>query len=404
VEPIEAVATLMSPEGRVDPYPLYRVLHEGGPILDTGANGFVVSSYCVTDAVLRDPHLVVVDGSMMDEAWPDWRDHRAVASIATSMLRSNPPDHTRMRRLAAGAFTARRVAGMRDVVARQAAALLDGMCDRGAAGDPVDVMGAFAYPLPIGVICALLGVPSHDHAWFRLRAGDLTAVLEPDVSDAELAVADRGTRDLEAYLTGLVAERREAPADDLTSALVRASDAHRDRLSGDELLANLLLLLVAGFETTTNLIGNGLVTLLEHPREAAGLRADPGLAPAYVEELLRYDSPVQLTSRLALRPTALPDLDLPTGWLMLLLGAANRDPARFREPDRFDPWRADGGPISFGAGAHYCLGAPLARLEAQIAIPLLLRDLPGLALAGEPERRDRLTLRGYARLPVTATP
>jgi cytochrome P450 len=186
---------------------------------------------------------------------------------------------------------------------------------------------------------------------------------------------------------------------------VRASDADRDRLSGDELLANLLLLLVAGFETTTNLIGNGLVTLLEHPREAAGLRADPGLAPAYVEELLRYDSPVQLTSRLALRPTALPDLDLPTGgWLMLLLGAANRDPARFREPDRFDPWRADGGPISFGAGAHYCLGAPLARLEAQIAIPLLLRDLPGLALAGEPERRDRLTLRGYARLPVTATP
>jgi cytochrome P450 len=210
VDPIEAVATLMSPEGRVDPYPLYRVLHEAGPILDTGASGVVVSSYSVVDAVLRDPHLVVVDASMMDEVWPDWRAHRAVASIATSMLRSNPPDHTRMRRLAAGAFTARRVAGLRDVVARQAAALLDGMCDRGAAGDPVDVMGAFAYPLPIGVICALLGVPSHDHAWFRLRAGDLTAVLEPDVSDAELAVADRGTRDLEAYLTGLVAERREA--------------------------------------------------------------------------------------------------------------------------------------------------------------------------------------------------
>ncbi|HEY6594141.1 MAG TPA: cytochrome P450 [Asanoa sp.] len=402
MESIEAVAALMSPEGRVDPYPLYRVLHAGGPALDTGTSGYVVTSYAAIDAVLRDPYVLVADASTMDRAWPDWRDHRSVASIATSMLRTNAPDHTRMRRLASGAFTARRVAGLRDTVEAQAAALVADMRGRLAAGETVDVMDAFAYPLPIGVICALLGVPPGDHAWFRQRAGDLTAVLEPDIDVAELDTADRGTREMEAYLEDLVARRRRTSADDLTTALVRASDADPDQLSGDELLANLLLLLVAGFETTTNLIGNGLVTLMDHPRAAAGL--DPDTAPAYVEEFLRYDSPVQLTSRLVTRPTRVPGLDLPAGaWLMLLLGAANRDPARFGEPDRFDPWRADGGPISFGAGAHYCLGAPLARLEARIALPLL-RDLPGLALAGEPERRDRLTLRGYARLPVTTTP
>ena len=389
MEPTTAFAALMSPDGRVDPYPLYRAIHGGGPVTAIGEGAYAVAGYAATDAILRDQRARVVDASMMDGVWPDWRDNRAVATIAASMLRANPPDHTRMRRLAAGAFTARRVAAMTDVVTAQAAALVDRMRD---ADGPVDFMEAFAFPLPIGVICALLGVPASDHGWFRQRSADLTAVLEPQIDLDELAAAHRGAAEIEGYLRDLVAHRRRAPADDLTSALIGPLD-------GDELIANLLLLLVAGFETTTNLLGNGLVTLLAHPGLVAALPDQP---EAYVEELLRYDSPVQLTSRVLLGDVALPGGGtLPAGgWLMLLLGAANRDPARFHEPDRFDPWRADGGPISFGAGPHYCLGAPLARLEARVAFPLLLRALPGLALAGPPERRDRLTLRGYASLPV----
>ncbi len=174
-----------------------------------------------------------------------------------------------------------------------------------------------------------------------------------------------------------------------------------DRLSGDELLANLIVLLVAGFETTTNLLGNGLVALLEHPRAAAALAEHPEFAPGYVDELLRYDSPVQLTSRMSTAPARYGDVDLPPeSWVIVMLGAANRDPRRYPEPARFDPWRPQVHPLSFGAGPHYCLGAALARLEAQVAFPLLLRRLPGLAVAGRPERRVRLTLRGHATLPV----
>jgi cytochrome P450 len=183
---------------------------------------------------------------------------------------------------------------------------------------------------------------------------------------------------------------------------VQVHDADGGRLSGDELLANLVVLLVAGFETTTNLLGNGLVVLLEHARAADALRGHPEFAADYVDELLRYDSPVQLTSRMSTAPADHGGLHLPAGsWLLVLLGAANRDPRRYPEPARFDPWRPQIHPLSFGAGPHYCLGAGLARLEAQVAFPLLLRRLPGLALAGEPERRVRLTLRGYATLPVT---
>ena len=171
--------------------------------------------------------------------------------------------------------------------------------------------------------------------------------------------------------------------------------------SGDELLANLIVLLVAGFETTTNLLGNGLVALLDHPDAAAALRERPDLAPAYVDELLRYDSPVQLTSRMSTAPSRYGDVDLPPeSWVIVLLGAANRDPRRYPDPARFDPWRAQIAPLSFGAGPHYCLGAALARLEAQVAFPLLLRRLPGLVVAGRPERQVRLTLRGHATLTV----
>ncbi|MFC3501924.1 cytochrome P450 [Micromonospora krabiensis] len=398
----DALTLLMSPQGRIDPYPTYERLRAHGPVVEAGPVFYVVTGYAEADELLRDPRLGVMDAAIRDGLWPGWRDSPAVTSISRSMLRTNPPDHSRMRRLAAGAFSPRRIAGMRGVVAAQAEELVDAMVERGRRGEPVDFLADFAYPLPVGVICALLGVPPEDRPLFRRWAADLTGVLEPEITPDELAVADRGAAELRGYFTDLVRARRRAPADDLTSALVQVHDADGERLSGDELLANLVVLLVAGFETTTNLLGNGLVVLLEHPRAADALRGHPDLAPAYVEELLRYDSPVQLTTRMTTEPVRCGGLDLPAGsWALLLLGAANRDPRRYPEPARFDPWRAQAHPLSFGAGPHYCLGAGLARLEAQVAFPLLLRRLPELALAGRPRRRTRLTLRGYDTLPVT---
>ncbi|WP_407940426.1 cytochrome P450 [Micromonospora auratinigra] len=391
----------MSPAGRLDPYPTYERLRAYGPVVQAGPVFSVVTGYPEADAILRDARFGVMDDDLRDQFLPGWRESPAVLSISRSMLRTNPPDHSRMRRLAAGAFTPRRIAAMRDVVVAQADELIDGMLARGRDGAAVDFMAEFAYPLPVGVICALLGVPAADRPLFRRWATDLTGVLEPEITPEELAVADRGATELRGYFTELVAARRRAPADDLTTALVQAHDGG-ERLSGDELLANLIVLLVAGFETTTNLLGNGLVVLLAHPREAAHLAGHPEFAAGYVDELLRYDSPVQLTSRMSTEPARYGGVDMPAGtWLIVMLGAANRDPRRYPEPQRFDPWRPQIHPLSFGAGPHYCLGAGLARLEAQVAFPLLLRRLPGLALAGAPERRVRLTLRGYATLPVT---
>ncbi|SCL25205.1 Cytochrome P450 [Micromonospora rhizosphaerae] len=402
MDPADALALLLSPPGRVNPYPTYERLRAHGPVVQAGPMLYLVTGYAEADEILRDPRFGVLDDELRDQFLPGWRESPAVASISRSMLRTNPPDHSRMRRLAAGAFTPRRIAAMRDVVAAQADELIDGMLERGRDGAPVDFMAEFAYPLPVGVICALLGVPAADRPLFRRWATDLTGVLEPEITPAELAVADRGADELRDYFAELVEARRRVPADDLTTALVQVHDADGERLSGDELLANLVILLVAGFETTTNLLGNGLVVLLDHPREADALRGHPEFAPGYVDELLRYDSPVQLTTRMSTAPAAYGGVDLPAGsWLILLLGAANRDPRRYPEPERFDPWRPQIHPLSFGAGPHYCLGAGLARLEAHVAVPLLLRRLPGLALAGEPERRVRLTLRGYATLPLT---
>ncbi|PZG20211.1 cytochrome P450 [Micromonospora craterilacus] len=397
----EALAVLMSPQGRVDPYPVYERLRGHGPVVQAGPNMYVVTGYAEADELLRDARVQVLDDHLRDDLLPAWRDSPAVSSIARSMLRTNPPDHSRMRRLAAGAFTPRRIAAMRDVVTAQADELVDMMAAAGRDGTPVDFMAEFAYPLPVGVICALLGVPTADRPLFRRWAADLTGILEPEITPAELAVADAGATELRGYFTELVAARRRRPADDLTTALVQAHDAG-DRLSGEELLANLVILLVAGFETTTNLLGNGLAVLLAHPGAADVLRRHPEHAPAYVDELLRFDSPVQLTTRTSSETVRVGGAELVAGsWILLLLGAANRDPRRYPTPERFDPWRAQLAPLSFGAGPHYCLGAGLARLEAQVAVPLLLRRLPGLAPAGTPRRRSRLTLRGYDSLPVT---
>lgn len=392
----EAVGALFSGQHWLDPYPVYDAIRSHGPVVRVEDRFWVASGYAAVDAILRDPRMLVPD-----KEFAALQGVEAPESFGASMLRSNPPDHIRMRRLAAGAFTPRRVEAMRAAVTEQATTLVRYLAHLAKRGDAFDFVTEFAFPLPIRVICGLLGVPTGDQHWFREQAHALTATLEPVLTDVEADAAARARSRLELYFTDLVAARRARPADDLVTALTQAHDADGTTLTQAELIANLGLLLVAGFETTTNLLSNGLAVLLDRPDLAAALRADPGLAPSFVEEVLRWDSPVQLTTRWCREAVEVAGVRIePYSQVLVLLGAGNRDPARYSQPDTFDPTREPNQPLSFGAGGHYCLGAALARMEAQVAFPLLVRELPRLALVGPPLRRPRLTLRGFIDLPV----
>jgi len=298
------------------------------------------------------------------------------------------------------AFTARRVGGLEPAIAQMADDLLDAMADRGADGSVVEFMHDFAYLLPVTVICELLGIPEADRESFRPIARDLAGVFE--LNDLEsLPAIDSAAIELLAYFTGLAAQRRAHPRDDLLSDLLAVSDADDSRLSDAELMHNLTLLLVAGFQTTTNLLGNGLQIVLQDP-PAGDAVSNASVSPAsFIEEVLRYDSPVQLTSRVGYEAKVGGVAIAAGDSVTTLIGAGNRDPRRFADPDTFDPLRSDGGPLSFGGGAHFCIGAALARLEGTVAFPRLLSRFPALTAAGEPARRDTFLLRGFDTLPVT---
>jgi cytochrome P450 len=381
--------------GREDPYPRYARLREISPLLRAPDGALVVTRYADCSQLTRDVRFGHPDPDMLAFlGFPNWADHPALRQMFTSLLLLNPPDHTRLRRLVSGTFTARRVQALRPAIAAMVDELLDGL------DGPVDFVDAFAFPLPVNVIGELLGVPAPDRAQFQGLVRDWTQVIE--VIDADvLRTADPAAATIREYLTELAARRRREPGDDLLSALVAAEDAG-DQLTADELVTMAALLFAAGFETTTNLLANGLVALLRNPDQLALLRDRPDLASSAVEELLRYDSPVQIVSRLVLAPVEIAGVGIEAGErVVAYLGAGNRDPQRFGEPDRMMLDRRDNAPLSFGGGIHYCLGAPLARLEAQVALPALVSRLPDLALDGAPERRDSLGIRGYTRIPIT---
>lgn len=380
--------------GRADPYPRYARLREISPIVRAEDGALVVTGYGDCATVVRDPRLQHLPADMLAfVGFPDWREHPALRQLFTSMLTLNPPDHTRLRRLVSSAFTPRRVEALRPAIERMVDDLLDGMHGE------VDFVTSFAFPLPVNVIGELLGVPADRRGGFQTLVRDWTQVLEV-ITPEVLTRADPAAAAIRDHLAELVEQRRSHPGDDLLSALVQAQAAD-DRLTDEEILSNAALLFAAGFETTTNLLTNGLVALLGHPAQYAALGRDPELARAAVEELLRFDSPVQLSSRVVTAPVELGGVTVEEGErVVAYLGAGNHDPARFADPGRLRLDRADNAPLSFGGGIHYCLGAPLARLEAQIALPALARRFPSLALVGEGQRRDSLSLKGYTGLTV----
>jgi cytochrome P450 len=387
----------MEPEFVANPYPTYHRLRAEDPVHYSPLGFWVLTRYEDVVASLRDPRFVKEPIA----AYVAARLGSPTPGAGLAMLDRDPPDHTRLRGLVSKAFTPRVVEVLRPRIQQMVDGLLDAVESKGS----MDLVEDFAYPIPVVVICEMLGVPVADRERFKEWGVDiargLDAILLPP--DSEVALRSRAARTaLAEYFRELIAERRRSPRADLLSGLIAVEEAG-DKLNEEELLATCILLLVAGHETTVNLIGNGSLALLRHPAELRRLRDNPGLIASAVEELLRFDGPVQRTARIPSEDVTFGDRTIPKGEMVMpFIGAADRDPAQFPDPDRLDIARADNRHIAFGWGIHFCLGAPLARVEGQIAINTLVRRLPKLALAtDQPEYRRSLTLRGLVTLPVS---
>jgi cytochrome P450 len=388
----------MAPEFVEDPYPTYRRLREEDPVHQSPLGFWVLTRYDDVVSSLKDPRLIkepiaAFVAARFGMAAPP-------TGMGLSMLDRDPPDHTRLRGLVSKAFTPRMIEHLRPHIQQ----IVDGLLDK-VEGEPgMDLIEQFAYPLPVIVICEMLGVPVADHERFKGWGLDIARGLDAILLPPDSPVAQRSMQArhaLAGYFRGLIAERRAAPQDDMLSGLIAAEEAG-DKLTEDELLATCILLLVAGHETTVNLIGNGSLALLRHPDQRKRLQEDPGLITSAVEELLRFDGPVQRTARIPSEDVTFGGRTIGKGEMVMpFIGAADRDPAQFPDPDRLDIGRADNRHIAFGWGIHFCIGAPLARVEGQIAINTLLKRKPKLALAAPPQHRQSLTLRGLTTLPVS---
>jgi cytochrome P450 len=387
------------PVTRADPYPVYRRLREEDPVHRSPLGIWILSRYADIEPRLRDPRFSndVRKASSTPLATMANVDER-LERRSKVMLFVDPPDHTRLRGLVNKAFTPRRVEALRARVRE----LVDEHLDRVEDRSEMDLIADLAYPIPVIVIAEMLGVPPEDREVFHHWSTNLARSLDPLLPADLIEVVERSTDAFTEYFLKLIGERRVAPGGDLVSALVQA-EQEGDRLSEEELVSTCILLLIAGHETTMNLIGNGMLALLRHPDQLEMLRSDPTLVPNAIEELLRYDGTVQMTGRTALDDVEIDGHEIKAGDIcILLLGSANRDPDRFDDPERVNVTRSDIKHLAFGGGAHYCLGAPLARVEAHIALTEMLRRLPrSLRLAtDQPEWRDNIVLRGMKSLPL----
>jgi cytochrome P450 len=398
----DLVPALMLEGGSDDPYPIYDEVRRRGKVVP-GTFAWATGHHDVVTEVLRDNRFSVrFDGD--DTPWYI----RAAVAVShekglfnpvepPSMLAVDPPQHTRYRKLVQKAFTARAVERLRDRVHEITEELLDDLARRPS----VDLAADYAGILPVTVIAEMLGVPTSMRAQFLEWGNEAALTLDIGLPYRDYQRAMHGLRGLNGWFREHFEAVRRNPKDDIISALATLED-EGDRLNDDELMATALLLLGAGFETTVNLIGNGALALVQHPEQLEALQAEPELWPNAVEEVLRFDSPVQSTGRLATEDVELAGVHVPRRTIVVtLLGAANRDPAVFTEPDRFDVRRANAREhLAFSSGVHYCLGANLARLEGEVALRMLFDRFPDLSLAGQPHRRDTRTLWGYDAMPV----
>jgi cytochrome P450 len=393
----------LSPEFIRDPYPHYERLRATDPMHLTPFGSYVASRHAEASLVLRDKRFGkdFVERSTRRYG-PKIMEEPVFRSMSHWMLQQDPPDHARLRGLVVKAFTARRVEDMRPRIQH----IVDETLDRIAPQGHMDLIEDFAFRLPVTIICDMLGIPAEHREVFYASSRNGGRLLDPvPLSPAEIAEANVGHTAAELYFRQLFELRRRNPGDDLTTQLVQAEE-DGSKLSNEELTANIILLFGAGHETTVNLIGNGLLALHRNPDQLALLKANPGLITNAIEEFLRYDSSVQLTGRVTLEDIEdLGGKKIPKGETVLcLLGSANRDPAVYPDrPDRLDITRPNVRPLSFGGGIHFCLGAQLARIEAEVAIATLLRRLPELRLddAENPEWRPTFVLRGLKKLPAS---
>ena len=391
------VEILLGNHGTAGPYDAYRRLRESAPVLRSRSGVLVLSRYADCDAALRDRNLGKVDESLGFRLTdvPEDLARGAMKRFRRTMLFRNPPDHARLRRLVTDVFTNRHVDQLRSSIVRWTDTLLDDASSHGE----IDAIASVALPLPVHVISDLVGVPVADREQAAPLVRALVAPLEPTADAEDVRRAADAENQLAEYFSHLLAEKRTDPQDDLLSRISHAQGD--DTLDRDEAVGSAILLFAAGFETTSNLIGNGLAALLTHREQLSMLHAQPELTPNAIEELLRYDTPVQTNGRTALAPTSIAGVDVEEGDIVLtLLGAANRDPARFSDPETLDITRASCSPLSFGAGIHFCLGAALARAEGGELFPRMLARFPHIELAGDPQWRSGLTFRGLTSLPV----
>jgi cytochrome P450 len=391
----------LSPEFIADPYPFYHELRRTDPVHRSPLSFFVASRHEDVSLVLRDKRFGKdFVGRMTRRHGAKVLDEPVYRSMSHWILQQDPPDHARLRGLVVQAFTARRVEEMRPRIQQ----IVDQTIELMAPHRHADLIADFAFRLPVTVICEMLGIPREDHDMFLTGARNGGRLLDPvPLSRAELDAANANNLAAAAYFRGLFELRRREPGDDLTTRVVQVEE-QGSKLSSEELTANVILLFGAGHETTVNLIGNGLLALYRHPDELRKLKEDPALIPGAIEELLRYDSSVQVTGRTALEDLKLAGTPIAAGESVLcLLGSANRDPAAYSDPDRLDIKRVNVRPLSFGGGIHYCLGAQLARIEGEIAIGTLLRRLPNLRLddVDHPDWRQTFVLRGLNKLPAS---
>lgn len=407
--PDEAVANIfLTPEGVDDPTPYYRHLRENAPVHHSASGAIFLTRYDDCREALRDNRLgkAAQGESMLPAGDPEAqavRKQQLERSIeidrAVSMLFLNPPHHTRQRSLVSRAFTPRRVEQLRSSIRT----LADQMVTDFVAEGGGDLLDHIAFPLPVAVIGTMVGVPEADWPQFRSLITTTAAGIEPAATADELRASAVASTEVRAYFDELLLERRARPCDDLLSDLLQVEDAG-DRLADDEIVAVAVLLFAAGFETTTNLIGNGMGALLRHPEQMSALWADQSLMVNAVDEMLRWDSPVQLDGRTALEDADVAGEPVAAGTRVItLLGAANRDPLKFSDPETFDITRDEGPAMSFASGIHYCLGANLSRAEGQEVFGALVEKCSSIELAGPLERRNRMTLRGYSSVPVTLT-